>query len=177
MAATEPAGSLPLAPLMLGSRLCSCCYWRKRQPSEARERLASQRPWLDAPPRRHHIPFGRAPPSSPPVPGRLAQAKRTAAGPGSMADPPAGSPPVTRQISSASPGQHMEEEPVELRDAAKCLVVDAAGKAIPFGSLYREQKAIVTFVRVRDAALPRPAEGRLVPIAFARLGLFGGAGV
>ncbi|KAJ6669647.1 hypothetical protein lerEdw1_000196 [Lerista edwardsae] len=132
---------------MLGSRPCSCCYWRKSQPSEARERLPSQRPWLDAPPRRHHIPFSGAPPSSPPVPGRLAQAKRSVAGPGSMADPPAGSSPVTRQISSTSPGQHMEEEPVELRDAAKCVVVDAAGKAIPFGSLYREQKAIVVFVR------------------------------
>ncbi|XP_066472168.1 peroxiredoxin-like 2C [Tiliqua scincoides] len=64
-----------------------------------------------------------------------------------MADPLAGRLPVTRQVRSTSPRQHKEEEPVELRDAAQCTVVDAAGKALPFESLYREQKAIVVFVR------------------------------
>ncbi|XP_053154754.1 peroxiredoxin-like 2C isoform X2 [Hemicordylus capensis] len=64
-----------------------------------------------------------------------------------MADPLAATPPVTKQISGQSAWQHMEEEPVELRDASQRLVVDAAGKEIPFGSLYKEQKAIVVFVR------------------------------
>ncbi|XP_020658955.3 peroxiredoxin-like 2C isoform X1 [Pogona vitticeps] len=55
--------------------------------------------------------------------------------------------PVTRQIGDQSPWRPPGEEPAELRDAARCLVVDAAGKALPFGSLYKERKAIVVFVR------------------------------
>uniref|UniRef100_A0A8D0E1M6 Peroxiredoxin like 2C n=1 Tax=Salvator merianae TaxID=96440 RepID=A0A8D0E1M6_SALMN len=67
-----------------------------------------------------------------------------------MADPlEAATPgPVTRQIDTQRRDQlRSAEAPAELRDAARCLVVDAAGKSLPFGSLYREQKTIVVFVR------------------------------
>nr|XP_028604929.1 peroxiredoxin-like 2C [Podarcis muralis] len=53
--------------------------------------------------------------------------------------------PVTRQVGARV--RPLADAPVELRDAARRLVVDAAGKAVPFGSLYRERKAIVVFVR------------------------------
>ncbi|XP_033020485.1 peroxiredoxin-like 2C [Lacerta agilis] len=58
---------------------------------------------------------------------------------------PRAPPPVTLQVGVRVP--QLAEAPVELRDAARRLVVDAAGKALPFGSLYRERKAIVVFVR------------------------------
>ncbi|CAI5786980.1 Uncharacterized protein PODLI_1B001750 [Podarcis lilfordi] len=53
--------------------------------------------------------------------------------------------PVTRQVGARV--RPLADAPVELRDAARRLVVDASGKAVPFGSLYRERKAIVVFVR------------------------------
>uniref|UniRef100_A0A8D0L415 Peroxiredoxin like 2C n=1 Tax=Sphenodon punctatus TaxID=8508 RepID=A0A8D0L415_SPHPU len=63
-----------------------------------------------------------------------------------MADPLAA--PVTQQISSRNPLQPTGGRDFnELRDAARRLVVDGDGKAIPFGALYREQRAIVVFVR------------------------------
>ncbi|XP_054843062.1 peroxiredoxin-like 2C [Eublepharis macularius] len=64
-----------------------------------------------------------------------------------MADPPEETPPVTLQINRPSVRQHIEDQPEELRDASSCLVVDAAGKKIPFGALYQQQKTIVVFVR------------------------------
>ncbi|XP_061482249.1 peroxiredoxin-like 2C isoform X2 [Rhineura floridana] len=66
-----------------------------------------------------------------------------------MADPPAGALSVTSQIGSLRSWRHagLVEEPVELRDAAQLLVVNAAGQGIPFGAVYREQKTIVVFVR------------------------------
>ncbi|XP_015268158.1 PREDICTED: thioredoxin-like protein AAED1 isoform X1 [Gekko japonicus] len=64
-----------------------------------------------------------------------------------MADPSEETPPVTRQISRQSLWQNTGDEPVELRSASSRLVVDAAGKRIPFGALYEQQKTIVVFVR------------------------------
>ncbi|XP_075266940.1 peroxiredoxin-like 2C [Opisthocomus hoazin] len=61
-----------------------------------------------------------------------------------MAGPP--SPPVTQQIGRAA-GRGPRREPGELREAARCLVVDAEGRSVPFEALYGEQRAIVVFVR------------------------------
>ncbi|KAM6229808.1 peroxiredoxin-like 2C isoform 2-T2 [Porphyrio hochstetteri] len=61
-----------------------------------------------------------------------------------MAGPPA--PPVTQQVGRAR-GCGQRPEPGELREAARCPVVDADGRRIPFEALYGEQKAIVVFVR------------------------------
>ncbi|XP_059692977.1 peroxiredoxin-like 2C [Haemorhous mexicanus] len=61
-----------------------------------------------------------------------------------MAGPPA--PPVTQQVGRARGcGRRPEQEP--LREAARCLVLDADGSSVPFQALYAEQKAIVLFVR------------------------------
>lgn len=75
-----------------------------------------------------------------------------------MAGPAA--PPVTQQVGRARGcGQRPEQEP--LREAARCLVLDADGRSVPFQALYAEQKAIVLFVRVRrgPARLPGLWEG------------------
>ncbi|XP_042643946.1 peroxiredoxin-like 2C [Tyto alba] len=61
-----------------------------------------------------------------------------------VAGPPA--PPVTRQVGSER-GGGQRRQPAELREAARCPVVDAGGRSVPFASLYGEQKAIVVFVR------------------------------
>ncbi|XP_015704806.1 peroxiredoxin-like 2C isoform X1 [Coturnix japonica] len=53
--------------------------------------------------------------------------------------------PVVQQVRPVSAAPRLE--PVELREAAHCLVVDADGRRIPFGALYRRQKAVVVFVR------------------------------
>jgi len=58
--------------------------------------------------------------------------------------------PVVQQLRPVSVAPRPEL--AELREAAYCLVVDADGSRIPFGALYRRQKAIVVFVRVRRAA-------------------------
>uniref|UniRef100_A0A663EZC1 Peroxiredoxin like 2C n=1 Tax=Aquila chrysaetos chrysaetos TaxID=223781 RepID=A0A663EZC1_AQUCH len=63
---------------------------------------------------------------------------------GAMAGPPA--PPITRQVGRAR-GCGQRPELGELREAARCLVVDADGRSIPFKALYGERKAIVVFVR------------------------------
>uniref|UniRef100_A0A8C4TRW0 Peroxiredoxin like 2C n=1 Tax=Falco tinnunculus TaxID=100819 RepID=A0A8C4TRW0_FALTI len=55
-------------------------------------------------------------------------------------------PPVTQQVGRAW-GRGQRQEAVELREAARCLVVDADGRSVPFKALYGEQKAIVVFVR------------------------------
>ncbi|XP_025909039.1 thioredoxin-like protein AAED1 isoform X1 [Nothoprocta perdicaria] len=60
-----------------------------------------------------------------------------------MACPPPA--PVTQQICSAHVSQ--QPEPRELREAARCPVLDADGKKILFRALYSERKAIVVFVR------------------------------
>ncbi|XP_053788679.1 peroxiredoxin-like 2C isoform X3 [Vidua chalybeata] len=61
-----------------------------------------------------------------------------------MAGPPA--PPVTQQVGRARGcGRRPEQE--QLREAARCLVLDADGRSVPFQALYAEQKAIVLFVR------------------------------
>ncbi|KAM4879113.1 peroxiredoxin-like 2C isoform 2-T2 [Sylvia borin] len=61
-----------------------------------------------------------------------------------MAGPPA--PPVTQQVGRARGcGRRPEQE--RLREAARCLVLDADGRSVPFQALYAEQKAIVLFVR------------------------------
>ncbi|XP_015268159.1 PREDICTED: thioredoxin-like protein AAED1 isoform X2 [Gekko japonicus] len=70
-----------------------------------------------------------------------------------MADPSEETPPVTRQISRQSLWQNTGDEPVELRSASSRLVVDAAGKRIPFGALYEQQKTIVVFVRDANVRL------------------------
>uniref|UniRef100_A0A8C3QR17 Peroxiredoxin like 2C n=1 Tax=Cyanoderma ruficeps TaxID=181631 RepID=A0A8C3QR17_9PASS len=63
-----------------------------------------------------------------------------------MAGPPA--PPVTQQVGRARGcGRRPEQEQEELREAARCLVLDADGRSVPFQALYAEQKAIVLFVR------------------------------
>ncbi|XP_055555635.1 peroxiredoxin-like 2C isoform X2 [Falco cherrug] len=59
---------------------------------------------------------------------------------------PAAPPPVTQQVGRAW-GRGQRQEAVELREAARCLVVDADGRSVPFKALYGEQKAIVVFVR------------------------------
>ncbi|KAM6363887.1 peroxiredoxin-like 2C isoform 3-T3 [Pluvialis apricaria] len=61
-----------------------------------------------------------------------------------MAGPAA--PPVTRQVGSAR-GGGPRRQPGELREAARCPVVDGDGRSIPFEALYGRQKAIVVFVR------------------------------
>ncbi|XP_054140249.1 peroxiredoxin-like 2C isoform X1 [Melozone crissalis] len=61
-----------------------------------------------------------------------------------MAGPPA--PPVTQQVGRARGcGRRPEQE--QLREAARCPVLDADGRSVPFQTLYAEQKAIVLFVR------------------------------
>ncbi|KAL2294608.1 hypothetical protein Nmel_008351 [Mimus melanotis] len=63
-----------------------------------------------------------------------------------MARPPG--PPVTQQVGRARGcGRRPEQE--QLREAARCLVLDSDGRSVPFQALYAEQKAIVLFVRVR----------------------------
>ncbi|XP_031464054.1 peroxiredoxin-like 2C isoform X2 [Phasianus colchicus] len=59
-----------------------------------------------------------------------------------------GAPPcpvVRQQVRPASAAPR--PEPAEVREAARCLVVDADGRRIRFGALYRRQKAVVVFVR------------------------------
>uniref|UniRef100_A0A8C9LGE0 Peroxiredoxin like 2C n=1 Tax=Pavo cristatus TaxID=9049 RepID=A0A8C9LGE0_PAVCR len=53
--------------------------------------------------------------------------------------------PIVQQVRPVSAAPR--PEPAELREAAHCLVVDADGRRIPFGALYRRQKAVVVFVR------------------------------
>ncbi|XP_068279176.1 peroxiredoxin-like 2C isoform X2 [Nyctibius grandis] len=67
-----------------------------------------------------------------------------------MAGPPA--PPVRQQVGRAR-GCEQWPEAGELREAARCLVVDADGRSIPFRALYGEQKAIVVFVREANVRL------------------------
>ncbi|XP_069736627.1 peroxiredoxin-like 2C isoform X2 [Phaenicophaeus curvirostris] len=59
----------------------------------------------------------------------------------------AGRPPPVRQQVGRARGCGQRTEPAELRDAARCPVVDADGRSIPFGALYGAQKAIVVLVR------------------------------
>ncbi|XP_015704809.1 peroxiredoxin-like 2C isoform X4 [Coturnix japonica] len=59
--------------------------------------------------------------------------------------------PVVQQVRPVSAAPRLE--PVELREAAHCLVVDADGRRIPFGALYRRQKAVVVFVREANVRL------------------------
>lgn len=59
--------------------------------------------------------------------------------------------PVTEQIAARTDWQRAQEDPAELRDVAQRLVEDAVGNRIPFGALYKEQKTIVIFLRVREA--------------------------
>ncbi|XP_060092395.1 peroxiredoxin-like 2C isoform X2 [Heteronotia binoei] len=70
-----------------------------------------------------------------------------------MAAPSEERPPVTRQISRQSQWLNTADEPVELRDASSLLVVDAAGKRIPFGALYEQQKTIAVFLRDANVRL------------------------
>lgn len=67
-----------------------------------------------------------------------------------MAGPPA--PPVTQQVGRARGCGRQPERPEQeqLREAARCLLLDADGSSVPFQALYGEQKAIVVFVRVRS---------------------------
>ncbi|XP_042733490.1 peroxiredoxin-like 2C isoform X1 [Lagopus muta] len=53
--------------------------------------------------------------------------------------------PVVQQVRPVSAAPRLE--PAEMREAAHCLVVDADGRRIPFGTLYRRQKVVVVFVR------------------------------
>uniref|UniRef100_A0A803YA66 Peroxiredoxin like 2C n=1 Tax=Meleagris gallopavo TaxID=9103 RepID=A0A803YA66_MELGA len=53
--------------------------------------------------------------------------------------------PVVQQVRPVSAAPR--PEPAEIREAAHCFVVDADGRRIPFGALYRRQKAVVVFVR------------------------------
>ncbi|XP_068031874.1 peroxiredoxin-like 2C isoform X2 [Anomalospiza imberbis] len=67
-----------------------------------------------------------------------------------MAGPPA--PPVTQQVRRARGcGRWPEQE--QLQEAARCLVLDADGRSVPFQALYAEQKAIVLFVRESNVRL------------------------
>ncbi|XP_054140257.1 peroxiredoxin-like 2C isoform X2 [Melozone crissalis] len=67
-----------------------------------------------------------------------------------MAGPPA--PPVTQQVGRARGcGRRPEQE--QLREAARCPVLDADGRSVPFQTLYAEQKAIVLFVRESNVRL------------------------
>ncbi|XP_030824597.1 peroxiredoxin-like 2C [Camarhynchus parvulus] len=61
-----------------------------------------------------------------------------------MAGPAA--PPVTQQVERAR-GCERRPEQERLREAARCPVLDADGRSVPFQALYAEQKAIVLFVR------------------------------
>lgn len=58
--------------------------------------------------------------------------------------------PVTEQIGARTDWQRAREDPAELPLAAQRLVEDAVGNRIPFGTLYKEQKTIVIFLRVRE---------------------------
>ncbi|XP_034630369.1 peroxiredoxin-like 2C isoform X3 [Trachemys scripta elegans] len=62
-----------------------------------------------------------------------------------MANLPAA--PITRQIGSRDRARLSDQEPGELRDAARRLLVDRDGQRILFGALFREHRAIVVFVR------------------------------
>ncbi|XP_032070515.1 peroxiredoxin-like 2C [Thamnophis elegans] len=55
--------------------------------------------------------------------------------------------PVTEQIGARTDWQRAREDPAELPLAAERLVEDAVGNRIPFGTLYKEQKTIVIFLR------------------------------
>ncbi|XP_070592383.1 peroxiredoxin-like 2C isoform X2 [Erythrolamprus reginae] len=55
--------------------------------------------------------------------------------------------PVTEQIGARADWQRGQETPAELAAAAQRSVEDAAGNRIPFGSLYKERKTIVIFLR------------------------------
>lgn len=80
-----------------------------------------------------------------------------------MAGPPA--LPVTQQVGRARGcGRRPEQEQEPLLEAARCPVLDADGRSVPFQALYAEQKAIVLFVRVRRGPARLPAglwEGRV----------------
>lgn len=71
---------------------------------------------------------------------------------GAMASPPLA--PVTRQVGGrAAPGPapiRSGPESVQLLApaVAELPVLDASGRQVPFGSLFRERKAVVIFVRV-----------------------------
>lgn len=58
--------------------------------------------------------------------------------------------PVTEQIGARTDWHRAREDPAELPLAAQRLVEDAVGNRIPFGTLYKEQKTIVIFLRVRE---------------------------
>ncbi|XP_058027769.1 peroxiredoxin-like 2C isoform X2 [Ahaetulla prasina] len=55
--------------------------------------------------------------------------------------------PVTEQIGARTDWQRAREDPAGLPLAAQRLVEDAVGNKIPFGTLYKEQKTIVIFLR------------------------------
>ncbi|XP_072778865.1 peroxiredoxin-like 2C isoform X2 [Taeniopygia guttata] len=55
-------------------------------------------------------------------------------------------PPVTQQVGRAR-GCGRRPELQRLREAARCPVLDADGRSVPFQALFAEQKAIVLFVR------------------------------
>ncbi|OWK54256.1 Thioredoxin-like protein AAED1 [Lonchura striata] len=55
-------------------------------------------------------------------------------------------PPVTQQVGRARGGGRRPELE-RLREAARCPVLDADGRSVPFQALFAEQKAIVLFVR------------------------------
>ncbi|XP_042733491.1 peroxiredoxin-like 2C isoform X2 [Lagopus leucura] len=59
--------------------------------------------------------------------------------------------PVVQQVRPVSAAPRLE--PAEMREAAHCLVVDADGRRIPFGTLYRRQKVVVVFVREANVRL------------------------
>ncbi|OXB80103.1 UNVERIFIED_CONTAM: hypothetical protein H355_006935 [Colinus virginianus] len=59
--------------------------------------------------------------------------------------------PVVQQVRPAPAVPH--PEPAELRDAARCTVVDEDGRRVPFGTLYSRQKAVVVFVREANVRL------------------------
>eukprot|EP00075_Anas_platyrhynchos_P013320 XP_027302573.1 peroxiredoxin-like 2C [Anas platyrhynchos] len=63
-----------------------------------------------------------------------------------MSSPPA--PPVTEQVRRAPAAPRPEA--AELREASRCLVADSEGRRVPFAALYRQQKAIVVFVRLHQ---------------------------
>ncbi|XP_071436474.1 peroxiredoxin-like 2C isoform X2 [Pithys albifrons albifrons] len=60
--------------------------------------------------------------------------------------------PVTQQVGRTR-GCGRRPEPGELREAARCPVLDADGRSLPFQALYGEQKAIVVFVREANVRL------------------------
>ncbi|KAJ7404110.1 Dual specificity protein phosphatase CDC14B [Willisornis vidua] len=60
--------------------------------------------------------------------------------------------PVTQQVGRAR-GCGRRPEPGELREAARCPVLDADGRSLPFQALYGERKAIVVFVREANVRL------------------------